>query len=72
VLIHLTCLKYLKVLKGIIKKNFRFSNLILLIYSFLPFKAYFTVWVAWKAISSTLSIILVISKLGSFLDFLNS
>jgi len=43
VLIHLVCLKYLRVLRGIIKKNFRFSSLILLTYSLLPFKAYFTV-----------------------------
>jgi len=37
------CLKYLKVLKGTVKKNFRFFNLILLIYSFSLFKVYFTV-----------------------------
>jgi len=43
VLIYLTCLKCLKVLKGIIKKNFYFSNLILLTYSLSPFKAYFTI-----------------------------
>jgi len=43
VLIHLACLKCLKVLKGIIKKNFRFFSSILLIYSLLPFKAYFTI-----------------------------
>jgi len=43
VLIHLVYLKCLKVLKGIIKKNFRFFSLILLTYSLLPFKVYFTV-----------------------------
>jgi len=43
VLIYLTCLKCLKVLKGTVKKNFRFFSLILLTYSLLPFKAYFTV-----------------------------
>jgi len=42
VLIYLTYLKCLKVLRGIIKKKFHFSSLILLIYSLLPFKAYFT------------------------------
>ena len=42
VLIHLTYLKYLKVLKGTVKKNFRFSSLILLVYSLSPFKVYFT------------------------------
>jgi len=46
VLIYLACLKCLKVLGGIVKKNFRFSNLILSTYSLSPFKAYFTVWVA--------------------------
>jgi len=43
VLIHLTYLKYLRVLKGTIKKNFYFSNSILSVYSLLPSKAYFTV-----------------------------
>jgi len=43
VLIYLTCLKCLKVLRGTVKKNFRFFNLILLTYFFSPFKAYFTV-----------------------------
>jgi len=43
VLIHLTYLKCLRVLKGTVKKNFRFFNLILSVYSLLPFKAYFTV-----------------------------
>jgi len=43
VLIYLIYLKCLKVLKGIIKKNFYFFNLILLTYSLSPFKAYFTV-----------------------------
>ena len=42
VLIYLTCLKYLRVLGGTIKKNFRFFSLILSVYSLLPFKAYFT------------------------------
>ena len=40
-LIHLVCLKCLKVLRGIIKKNFCFSNFTLLTYSFSPSKAYF-------------------------------
>jgi len=43
VLIYLVYLKCLKVLRGTVKKNFRFSSLILLVYSLLPFKAYFTV-----------------------------
>jgi len=43
VLIYLTCLKCLRVLGDTVKKNFRFSNLILLTYSLLPFKAYFTI-----------------------------
>jgi len=43
VLIYLVCLNCLRVLRGIIKKNFCFFSLILLVYSFLPFKAYFTV-----------------------------
>jgi len=42
VLIHLVYLKCLRVLRGIVKKNFYFSNLILLAYSFSPFKACFT------------------------------
>jgi len=72
VLIYLTCLKCLRVLKGIIKKNFYFSNLILLAYSLLPFKAYFITYVAWRVSSSTLLTILIRFKLRSFLDFLNS
>jgi len=43
VLIYLTYLKRLKVLGGTVKKNFCFSSSILLIYSLLPSKAYFTV-----------------------------
>jgi len=43
VLIYLVYLKCLRVLKGTVKKNFRFFNLILLIYSLSPFKTYFTV-----------------------------
>jgi len=43
VLIYLIYLKCLKVLRGTVKKNFYFFNLILLVYSLLPFKAYFTV-----------------------------
>jgi len=46
VLIYLMCLKCLRVLKGTVKKNFRFSNLTLLIYFFSPFSAYFTTYVA--------------------------
>jgi len=42
VLIYLTCLKCLKVLKGIVKKNFRFSNLTFLTCSLSLSKAYFT------------------------------
>ena len=42
-LIYLAYLKCLKVLKGTVKKNFRFSSLTLLIYSLLLSKAYFTV-----------------------------
>ena len=71
-LIHLVCLKCLRVSGGIVKKNFHFSSLILLTYSLLPFKAYFTVWVAWRASSLTPFTILVIFKLGSFLNFLSS
>ena len=43
VLIYLICLKCLRVLKGTVKKNFYFFNLILLAYSLLPFKVCFTV-----------------------------
>jgi len=43
VLIHSAYLKYLKVLRGTVKKNFRFSSSILSVYSLLPSKAYFTV-----------------------------
>jgi len=43
VLIYLACLKCLKVLGGIVKKNFRFSNLTLLVCSFSPFRVCFTV-----------------------------
>jgi len=71
VLIYLVCLKCLRVLRGTVKKNFRFSSLILSVYSLLPFKVCFTVWVAWRASSSTSFIILVRSKSGSFLDFLS-
>ena len=46
-LIHLIHLKCLKVLKGTVKKNFYFFNLILLTYSLSPFKAYFTIRVAY-------------------------
>jgi len=45
VLIYLACLKCLKVLGGTVKKNFCFSSLILLTYSLLPFKVYFTVYI---------------------------
>ena len=41
ILIHLTCLKCLRVSKGTVKKNFYFSNLILLTYSLSLSKAYF-------------------------------
>jgi len=43
VLIYLIYLKYLKISRGIIKKNFRFFSLILLIYSLSPFKVCFTI-----------------------------
>jgi len=43
VLIYLVYLKCLRVLKGTVKKNFYFFSLILLTYSLLPFKAYFTI-----------------------------
>jgi len=43
VLIYLACLKCLKVLRGTVKKNFYFSSSILLAYSLLSFKAYFSV-----------------------------
>ena len=46
VLIHLACLKYLKVLGSTVKKNFRFSNLILSAYSLSPSRAYFTTCIA--------------------------
>jgi len=72
VLIYLAYLKCLKVLRGTVKKNFRFFNLILLVYSLLPFRACFTACVAWRASFSTLLIILVRFKLRSFLDFLSS
>jgi len=72
VLIYLVCLKCLRILRGIIKKNFRFSSLILLTYSLLPFKAYFTTYIAWRASFLTLSTILVRFKLGFFLNFLSS
>jgi len=72
VLIYLVCLKCLRVLKGTVKKNFRFSNLTLLIYFFSPFSAYFTTYVAWSASFSTSFTILVRSELGSFLEFLSS
>jgi len=42
VLIYLMYLKYLRVLKGIVKKNFLFSNLTFLVCSLLLSKAYFT------------------------------
>jgi len=42
VLIYLMYLKCLKVLRGIIKKNFHFSSLILSVCSLSPFKVYFT------------------------------
>ena len=71
-LIYLVYLKYLRVSGGIIKKNFHFSNSILLVYSLLLSKACFTVWVAWRVSFSTSFTILVIFKLGSFLDFLSS
>jgi len=72
VLIHLTCLKHLKVPGGIKEKSFRFSNSILSVYSLSLFKAYFTTRVAWRASPLTLFTILVKSKLGFFLNFLNS
>jgi len=72
VLIYLTYLKCLKVLKGTVKKNFRFFNLILLAYFLLSSKAYFTTYIAWIASFSTPLTILVRSKLGFFLDFLSS
>jgi len=43
VLIHSVYLKYLRVLRGTVKKNFRFSSSILSAYSLLPSKAYFTI-----------------------------
>jgi len=45
VLIYLIYLKCLKVLRGTVKKNFRFSNLILSVCSLLPFKVYFTTYI---------------------------
>jgi len=72
VLTYLIYLKCLRVLKGTVKKNFRFSNLILSVYSLLPFRAYFTTYMAWMANSSTLLTILIRFKSGSFLDFFNS
>jgi len=72
VLIYLVCLKCLRVLGGTVKKNFRFSNLILLACSFSPSRAYFTAYITWKASSLTLLTILVRFKLRSFLNFLNS
>ena len=72
VLIYLVYLKCLRVLRGIVKKNFCFSNLILLACSLSLSRAYFTVCVAWRANFSTPLTILVRFKLGSFLDFLSS
>ena len=43
VLIYLIYLKCLRVLRGTVKKNFYFSNSILLVYSLSLSKAYFTV-----------------------------
>ena len=72
VLIYLVYLKYLRVSGGTIKKNFRFSSLILLVYSLSPSRACFTTYMAWRASSSPPLTFLVRSELGSFLDFLSS
>jgi len=72
VLTYLVCLKCLRVLRGTVEKNFRFSILILSACSFSFSSAYFTAYMAWRASFSTPFTILVRSKLGSFLDFFNS